>query len=632
MSKLHPGEIERDRGARVVELDIFVTASRRVEHQLGDTQVRQQVRLTERLAAGELNRQRPVAVPARRIRVQHAHAITTADAKHIGGNRHIRSEGGDPPAVPDGFDFVSVRLVRVVVRAALVGDFTHAPAHRLERVCPSVIAGTELQLIDRIPHRAGVSDGGTSRPDRVSRDCIERKHRVGGTVVDVVLQHLDAAIETLLNRRLVRPLVEATVTRLASGVLRVGGADHLRVVVPHHAISIENGRSVGRPAQQVRVLVHESKSLIAVPEQVANFTDPIAKLDVDVRQPTRIGEVIQQPALQRFVATRLASAIHVVRPSQIQIPRAGLPQARLRIAVEEVVFPVRDVVVVNALNDRLIAVVAHQVPVRPPPLLTRTRVVGLEVGQIRFVRRSIWAQIVHLAATTFHLVQVAVGQTVLFEKATILLFNRQIDAPEIAFVLGRRTRLLRFIDDAERAERAVRCWNTCEVEETKADRLEHALLAAMIEVALLDARAEVQLRPRHRILAAPVVAHLQIVASIQVELPHVLRHRVAPHPATRPIANVIKHLAVIDERATPLIEIARVSAEPRGGRHRVAPADEMKRRQAAHHVAGEGLHHAIRTRYAWLHGTRPARHAIVNKVGEVRLRIVGVRQPDGSAQ
>ena len=70
----------------------------------------------------------------------------------------------------------------------------------------------------------------------------------------------------------------------------------------------------------------------------------------------------------------------------------------------------------------------------------------------------------------------------------------------------------------------------------------------------------VELRPRRVVLAAVVVAGLEIVPAIEVELPHVLAHRVPPHAAAGAIADVVVDLAVVDERAVPEVAVAAVAA------------------------------------------------------------------------
>src|SRR6185503_20468105 len=109
----------------------------------------------------------------------------------------------------------------------------------------------------------------------------------------------------------------------------------------------------------------------------------------------------------------------------------------------------------------------------------------------------------------------------------------------------------------------------------KTDRLEHALFASMPEIALLDAGAEIELGPRRFVLVAPVVAHLDVVPAVEVELPHVLHHGITPDAPASAIMDVIEHLAVVHQRAQPLVGVATVAAVPRRGREGVAQADQM---------------------------------------------------------
>lgn len=51
--------------------------------------------------------------------------------------------------------------------------------------------------------------------------------------------------------------------------------------------------------------------------------------------------------------------------------------------------------------------------------------------------------------------------------------------------------------------------------------------------------------------AAPVVAAAEVVAAVEVELPHVLAHGVAPNAAARSEADVVIDAAIVHERARP---------------------------------------------------------------------------------
>src|SRR5688572_30625012 len=98
-----------------------------------------------------------------------------------------------------------------------------------------------------------------------------------------------------------------------------------------------------------------------------------------------------------------------------------------------------------------------------------------------------------------------------------------------------------------------------QVEQLEPDGLEEPLLSALAEVALLDDRREVELLPLDGVLAAVVVSWLELVVSIEIELPHVLAHGVAPDAAARPEVDVLVNPAVIDEGSGPRVLAPAVS-------------------------------------------------------------------------
>ena len=117
------------------------------------------------------------------------------------------------------------------------------------------------------------------------------------------------------------------------------------------------------------------------------------------------------------------------------------------------------------------------------------------------------------------------------------------------------------------------------------------------------------------------------MAAIQIELPHVLNHRIAPDAAARAIADVIVHLAVVHHRTPPLVKTAVVPAEPGRVRHCVALRDQMIRRQMPHDICAERHRHSR----AGTHRPRPRRNAVVNEVSKVRRRIVRVWHANAQA-
>src|SRR5262249_14101929 len=146
-----------------------------------------------------------------------------------------------------------------------------------------------------------------------------------------------------------------------------------------------------------------------------------------------------------------------------------------------------------------------------------------------------------------------------------------------------------------------------EAEKFVAYRFEHALLAAMEEVALLNVRPETKPTPDRVEFPPPVVARLQIVSSIEGEFPRVLAHRVAPDTAAHPEPALIVDLSVGGLCACPQIITAHVlivglARRPAGrDRNRIAFGDEMINGQAVHFIGADGDEDAVRSRDAGLH-------------------------------
>ena len=150
----------------------------------------------------------------------------------------------------------------------------------------------------------------------------------------------------------------------------------------------------------------------------------------------------------------------------------------------------------------------------------------------------------------------------LVEEPAVRLFDREVNAPEIAFVLRAWVGLRGVHHHAERGKGRVRRFDAGQVEEAEPERFEHALFSAMEVVALLDRGAQVQSSPRGSERVAPVVARLQFMAAVEPELPHVLDHGVTPDPAPRPIPDVIVDAAVVNQRPAPLVIPAAIPFEP----------------------------------------------------------------------
>src|SRR5438046_2400631 len=63
------------------------------------------------------------------------------------------------------------------------------------------------------------------------------------------------------------------------------------------------------------------------------------------------------------------AAIHVVRPGEIDVPWNDAPAASFGIKIVVVVLPLPDIIMMDAFDNRAIAVIARQIQMRAPPLL-----------------------------------------------------------------------------------------------------------------------------------------------------------------------------------------------------------------------------------------------------------------------
>ena len=94
------------------------------------------------------------------------------------------------------------------------------------------------------------------------------------------------------------------------------------------------------------------------------------------------------------------------------------------------------------------------------------------------------------------------------EKPAVHLFDGEVESPEIAVVL-RRAGFRRLVNDPEMHPVRLGRLDVGQLEQLEADRLKHSMLAAVLEIALLDAGGEVQLVPAAVVLAVVVVACLK---------------------------------------------------------------------------------------------------------------------------
>ncbi len=116
------------------------------------------------------------------------------------------------------------------------------------------------------------------------------------------------------------------------------------------------------------------------------------------------------------------------------------------------------------------------------------------------------------------------------------------------------------LDDAEMDVVRLGRFDASQIEQLERDRFEQALFTAVQVVSLLNDCGKVEFIPLRVVLVAVVITGLEFVPTIEVELPHVLAHGVAPDATTGSITNVVVDVAVVDERPIPQIVAAGVAA------------------------------------------------------------------------
>ena len=131
------------------------------------------------------------------------------------------------------------------------------------------------------------------------------------------------------------------------------------------------------------------------------------------------------------------------------------------------------------------------------------------------------------------------------QKMLVHLFRGQVKAPKIPIILAGGI-LLGLIHNSQVNVVRVRRGHAGKVEDAEGNRFVKPMLAASMEASLLNASAQVELAPFGLVWLAEIVACLQMMAAIEIKLPHVLAHGVTPFAAARAKANVIINLAACD--------------------------------------------------------------------------------------
>ena len=120
------------------------------------------------------------------------------------------------------------------------------------------------------------------------------------------------------------------------------------MIVPLGAVGIDNRQPVGIGViDDRRVFVDQLVALVVVVQQVEDLAGAVTVFDLENR-------AAQQSAFERL----LAVAVHVAGPREVEVPRERGPLFCLGVEIVKIIFAVADVVVVDALDDGAVAVVA----------------------------------------------------------------------------------------------------------------------------------------------------------------------------------------------------------------------------------------------------------------------------------
>ena len=232
----------------------------------------------------------------------------------------------------------------------------------------------------------------------------------------------------------------------------------------------------------------------------------------------------------------------------------------------------------------------------------------------------------------FHFVKIARWQLVLVEERVIHVFRRQIQSPEIAFVLIGWSFFLP-INNAQLHPMCKRRFDAHQIEQFEGHGLKHPVLSPHSIISLLNARSQIELSPLGFILLSEIVAGLEMLAAIEIDLPHVLAHGVTPLATARPEAHVIVDLAVIRHKSAGVIVFlaGRVIPELRllePGRifNRRFLTDELIHRQTPHYI--RPISHRFRFRVRRIDRSAPGRHSIINEIGKIAGRLFCRRRDD----
>ena len=301
-----------------------------------------------------------------------------------------------------------------------------------------------------------------------------------------------------------------------------------------------------------------------------------------------------------------------------------------RVVVKTDVIASADVHISIQTTERVKRVERAQVDVLPIPRLRlpgSVRAVAKRVP-IRCVGRLRRALAGLVALRSLDVVHVAIGKISLVEIVALHRLQRKVEAPHIAVEL-RRACLCRVVDDAPMHVVRPQRRQSADFKHPVRQRFLHTSRAAMDGAPRAGVCVERHGVPRLVILA-PVVLYPDVACAIKKQRPLVFpAHIDGALPAVLEL-DVIIHFTVIDEccgepHIVERVVVLRVI-------HVRVVRDEMPRLELRDRRRRERLHRPASTARSRLKRPAPRRHAVVNKVREVRLLIVRVRHSHAAAK
>ena len=226
-----------------------------------------------------------------------------------------------------------------------------------------------------------------------------------GALDDVIFQDEHRGIEAAAAARVISAFERELIEQAVAGFAEVNNisVNHNRMVIPLRAVGFEDVRAGVGAADEEGVFIDYFPSLVGIEEQIADFPNSVFVFDRKWLDA--------DDSLTEIIAAIAIRVVHIVRPGEVQIPGMNGPEAGIGIEEVKIIFAVADVVVMDALDDGVVAVDFFQVSVSAPPIdrLNSAALGAQKCIEVAFVGGGIATLVVEFASAAFHFVEIAVG-------------------------------------------------------------------------------------------------------------------------------------------------------------------------------------------------------------------------------